>query len=346
MKRRAKESGVDNRRIAEWLACEAERASYPIQRAMRAAGRAAFLWPEEASALAAQKRSLTTLPKVGPFLEKQILNWLTRPPAEEAVPEIREGFLTWTEAQEILAAKPDWKQELKGDLQMHTEWSDGSAPVREMAEAAMQRGYQYIAITDHAKKLKIAGGITEPELREQGREIEAINREFAGRFRVLRSIELNLDTEGKGDMDADALEELDLVLGAFHSALRKTDDQTPRYLAALKNPNLHILGHPRGRIFNYRLGLKADWKRVFAFAAERDKAVEIDCYPDRQDLNVELLKLAKKAGARISLGTDAHHPWQLEFVDFGLAAAAAAGIAKERVLNFMTCEELLDWAHR
>jgi histidinol phosphatase-like PHP family hydrolase len=344
MKRRAKEREVDNRRIAEWLACEADRASYPIQRALRAAGRAAFLWPEEASALAAQKRSLTALPKVGPFLERQILNWLARPPAEEVVPEIREGFLTWTEAQKILAAKPDWKQELKGDLQMHTEWSDGSAPVREMANAAMERGYQYIAITDHAKKLKIAGGITELELREQGREIEAINREFAGRFRVLRSIELNLDSEGKGDMDADALAELDLVLGAFHSALRKTDDQTERYLAALKNPNLHILGHPRGRIFNYRLGLKADWKRVFAFAAERDKAVEIDCYPDRQDLNVELLKLAKKAGVRISLGTDAHHPWQLDFIDFGLAAAASAGIAKERVLNFMTCDELLEWA--
>jgi len=92
------------------------------------------------------------------------------------------------------------------------------------------------------------------------------------------------------------------------------------------------------------LGLQADWRRVFELAAKLDKAVEIDCYPDRQDLNVDLLKLAKKAGVRISLGTDAHHPWQLEFIDFGLAAAIAAGIPKERVLNFMTCEELLAWA--
>jgi histidinol phosphatase-like PHP family hydrolase len=344
VKKRAKEQEVDNRKIAEWLACEAERASYPIQRAMRSAGRAAFLWPEEVPELLKQKRSLTELPKVGPFLEKQIVNWLVHPPAEETVPEIRQGFLTWTEAQMILAGKPDWKKELKGDLQMHTEWSDGSATVRDMAVAGRERGYQYISITDHAKKLKIAGGITEAELHEQGREIAAVNREFAGQFRVLRSIELNLDSEGDGDMDLDALAELDLVLGAFHSALRKTENQTERYLAALKNPNLHILGHPRGRIFNYRLGLQADWRRVFELAAKLDKAVEIDCYPDRQDLNVDLLKLAKKAGVRISLGTDAHHPWQLEFIDFGLAAAIAAGIPKERVLNFMTCEELLAWA--
>src|SRR6185437_5885862 len=124
------------------------------------------------------------------------------------------------------------------------------------------------------------------------REIARVNREFSGRIQVLRSIELNLDTQGNGDMDSDALDELDLVLGAFHSALRKTEDQTERYLAALRNPQLNILGHPRGRIYNYRLGLKADWPRVFGLAAELDKAVEIDSYPDRQDLNVDLLILA------------------------------------------------------
>jgi putative hydrolase len=335
---------VDNRHIAEWLAGEAERASHPIQRAMRAAGRAAFLWPEEVSDLVEQRRSLTELPKVGPFLERQIATWLAHPPPEASIPEIRRGFLTWTEAQKILAGHPDLRRELKGDLQMHTEWSDGSATVREMAIAAMDRGYQYISITDHGKKLKIAGGITEAELREQGSEIDAVNREFAGRFRVLRSIELNLDSEGNGDMDSESLKKLDLVLGAFHSALRKTDDQTERYLAALGNRHLHILGHPRGRIFNYRLGLKADWARVFKAAAKLDKAVEIDCYPDRQDLNVDLLKLARKTGVRVSLGTDAHHPWQLQFIDFGLAAVASAGIPKERVLNFMTCEKLIAWA--
>ena len=214
-----------------------------------------------------------------------------------------------------------------------------------MAESAIERGYEYIAITDHGKKLKIAGGITEAELEEQGREIAALNEEFDDKqFRILKSIELNLDTLGQGDMEPQALDKLDLVLAAFHSSLRKTEDQTERYLAALNNPHVHILGHPRGRIYNYRLGLKADWPRVFDAANRLGKAVEIDCYPDRQDLNFNLLKLARDAGVMISLGTDAHHPWQLGFIDFGLAAAAAAKIPKERVLNFKPVQELLEWA--
>src|SRR3954449_5099939 len=104
------------------------------------------------------------------------------------------------------------------------------------------------------------------------------------------------------------------------SASRKKEDQTERYLAALRNPDIQILGHPRGRIYNYRLGLSADWARVFALAAEFDKAVEIDGYPDRQDLSPDLLRLAKKAGCRISLGTDAHDPLQLRFMEYSLAS--------------------------
>jgi hypothetical protein len=134
---------------------------------------------------------------------------------------------------------------------------------------------------------------------------------------------MNLNPRGDGDMSPDALRSLDLVLGSFHSALRTTEDQTERYLAALRNPDVHILGHPRGRIYNFRIGLTADWPRVFAEAARLDKALEIDCYPDRQDLNVELLKIARDHGTRISLGTDAHHAWQLEFIELGLAAQSA-----------------------
>ncbi|MDQ3313158.1 MAG: hypothetical protein M3505_00750 [Verrucomicrobiota bacterium] len=106
---------------------------------------------------------------------------------------------------------------------------------------------------------------------------------------------------------------------------------------------MHILGHPRGRIYNYRAGLSADWSRVFAEASSLDKAVEIDCFPDRQDLNVELLKLARAAGTRVSLGTDAHHPWQLAFIEFGLAAPWQAKLPPERVVNFMTMAEIRRW---
>jgi histidinol phosphatase-like PHP family hydrolase len=155
---------------------------------------------------------------------------------------------------------------------------------------------------------------------------------------------MNLNPRGEGDMSPDSLLALDLVLGSFHSALRTTEDQTERYIAALRNPYIHILGHPRGRIYNFRIGLKADWSRVFAEAAELDKALEIDCCPDRQDLNVELLKIAQKHGTRISLGTDAHHPWQLEFIELGFAAALQAKIPENRILNLMPVVELRTWA--
>jgi DNA polymerase (family 10) len=126
--------------------------------------------------------------------------------------------------------------------------------------------------------------------------------------------------------------------------LRQKKDQTERYVAALRNPDIQILGHPRGRIYNYRLGLTAEWARVFDFAAELDKAVEIDAYPDRQDLSLELVKIAKKSGCRISLGTDSHDPLQLRFMEYALASAMKAGFKRERILNFMSPQELITWA--
>src|SRR5437762_10308169 len=157
---------------------------------------------------------------------------------------------------------------------------------------------------------------------------------------------MNLNPLGEGDMKPAALRSLDIVLGSFHSALRRKEDQTDRYLAALHNPNIQLLGHPRGRIYNYRLGLKADWERVFAEAARLDKAVEIDAYPDRQDIDTNLLKIARRCGSRISLGTDAHHPWQLEFIDLALAAVLLAKISPERVINFMSLSQLRTWVAR
>jgi len=125
--------------------------------------------------------------------------------------------------------------------------------------------------------------------------------------------------------------------------LRIVEEQTERYLAALRNPHIQILGHPRGRIYNFRIGLRADWSRVFAEATQLDKALEVDCYSDRQDLNVALLKTARKHGTRISLGTDAHHPWQLEFIELGLAAILRAKLPAERIVNFMPVDQLRSW---
>jgi histidinol phosphatase-like PHP family hydrolase len=338
---------LSNTDVAELLARQAERESGILSRAFRRAARSAFLWPEEVAQVAAQNRSLTELRSIGPFIDRQIRRWLDKPPqSNKKIPEIRSDFISLSEARRLLATKPAWSSRLRGDLQMHTRWSDGSATVAEMAEAAMERSYSYIAITDHSKGLKIAGGIDERTLLKQGAEIAKINisdSKLGGKLTVLRSVEMNLNPRGEGDMSPACLSALDLVLGSFHSALRIVEDQTDRYLAALRNPNIQILGHPRGRIYNYRLGLKADWPRVFADAARLDKALEIDCYPDRQDLNVALLKLARKHGTRISLGTDAHHPWQLEFIELGLAAALQAKIPTDRIVNFMPILNLQTW---
>jgi histidinol phosphatase-like PHP family hydrolase len=232
---------------------------------------------------------------------------------------------------------------------MHSRWSDGSGTIAEMAGAAKERSYEYIAITDHSKGLKIAGGIDERALEKQGAEIAKLNIALSKSGQnpiVLRSVEMNLNPRGEGDMSPKSLATLDLVLGSFHSSLRTLEDQTDRYIAALRNPNIQILGHPRGRIYNYRIGLKADWSRVFAEAARLDKALEIDCYPDRQDLNVDLLKIARKHGTRTSLGTDAHHPWQLEFIELGLAAAIIAKIPADRIVNFMPVRDLKKWGQQ
>jgi histidinol phosphatase-like PHP family hydrolase len=340
---------MDNAAIAELLAVEAENAAGHLKLALKRACREAMRWPEEALDLKLAGRSLTELDGVGPSIARRIHQWIEKPPERIEPVELRAGFLTMAQANRLLRKNPNWTRNLRGDLQMHTTWSDGSGSVADMAAEGRQRGYQYIAITDHTKGLKIANGLDENRLREQGREIDAINRKFksAGTdFTVLRSTEVNLSPQGEVDMDPRALARLDVVLGSFHSSLRKVDDQTPRYLAALRNPAIHTLGHPKGRVYNYRLGLTADWSRVFAEAARLDKAVEIDGYADRQDLNVRLLKMARKEGCRISLGTDAHHPWQLEFMAFALAAALLAKIEPERIINFLTASELKAWAHR
>ena len=163
-------------------------------------------------------------------------------------------------------------------------------------------------------------------------------------IRLLRGVEMNVDGAGEGDMDASVLRELDVILGAFHSALRRKEDQTERYLAALRNPWVDVLGHPRCRMFNFRIGLSADWPRVFAEAARLDKAIEVDGYPDRQDIDVELLRVALESGCRISLGSDAHHVVDLDFMTFAKGAVALVGIPPERVINCMPADELIAWA--
>jgi putative hydrolase len=325
---------VTNADIAELLALEAERAEGVKVKAFKRASRRAFTWPVEAATL----DDLTELESVGPFLARVIGEWIAdgkRP--DEPPPPLRRDFITLAEVRRTK------RFDVRGDLQMHSTWSDGGSSIAEMADAAAERGYEYIAMTDHSHGLRIVKGLDEAALDRQGEEIAAVDK-----IRVLRSIEMNLTPAGEGDLDPRALAKLDIVLGSFHSQLRKKEDQTERYLAAIANPHVDVLAHPRGRIYNYRLGLTADWSRVFAAAAAADRALEIDSYPDRQDLNVELLKLARKEGVRISIGTDAHWHPQLEWIDLGIAAAVKAKIPRDRILNLMPVDDLLAWtaSHR
>ena len=220
VKRVHKRSGIlTNAAIAELLALEAQEAEGILGKALRRASRAAFLWPEEATEILAGKRSLTELQGIGPFIEKLILRWLEKPSAVARPPPLRRNFLSLAQARRILKRTGfGWP---RGDLQMHSTWSDGGGTILDMAQAGRELGYEYIAITDHSKGLKIAGGIDEAQLREQGLEIAAVNRQIAP-LRVLHSIEMNLNPRGEGDMNPRSLSDLDMVLGSFHSALRAT----------------------------------------------------------------------------------------------------------------------------
>lgn len=336
---------LDNVELSELLCRAAGESEHTEQqrRALRRAARAAYRWPIEARELVAAGRSLTELRNVGPWLARVIGAWFDASPRREEAPPIRRGFLARTEVDRILAAGAP---HVRGDLQTHTLGSDGSASIEEMARAAIARGLDYLAITDHSQGLAIANGMDERALGRQGAEIRRVEAELAAErpgFRVLRAVEMNLSPSGAGDLDPAFLATLDLVLGAFHSKLRTTEDQTERYLAALANPTIDVLAHPRGRIFDFRLGLVADWDRVLAAAAAADVAVEVDAYPDRQDLDVDLLGRARDAGCRISIGSDAHAAWQLAFLDYGVAAVATAGIPPERIINCLAPDELLAW---
>jgi histidinol phosphatase-like PHP family hydrolase len=343
-------SSLTNAQLSELLALESEH--HPEgsnkQKALRRASRLALFWPEEAYRLVEQDRALTELQSVGPWVASVLDAWLTSddPPEPVEPPPVRQGFLTLAEVRETLAPAPRWwVDDLAADLQMHTTYSDGTVPLREMAASAFEYGYSFVAVTDHSKGLQIANGMDEAELAVQGAEISRLNEELAPEGqRVLRSIEMDLSPEGVEDMEPASLASLDVVMGAFHSKLRLKDDQTDRYLAAMRNPHITTLAHPRGRIFNRRVGLWADWEKVFAEAAAQGKAVEIDANPNRQDLDVELLKLAVEAGCRISIGTDAHSVFELRFIEFGLALAIRAGVPRDRILNYGRADDVIRWS--
>jgi histidinol phosphatase-like PHP family hydrolase len=345
---RSRDDLPTNGQLADLLWIAAAEETEHRRRALRRAASAARFWPEEAADVAAAGRSLTELRAVGPWIAAQIHDWLDAPPPPPEPEENRRGYLTMAEVRRVLDADPEWEAIPHADLQVHSTDSDGSLPLEEMGEAARAMGRTFIACTDHSQSLSIAGGMDEQQLADQGRRIDAVNaryRDDGDPFRLLRSIEMDVFPDGSGDMDPAALSQLDLVLGAFHSKLRVTEDVTDRYLAALRNPTVHVLAHPTARMYGRRVGLHARWSEVFDEAARVGTAVELDATPSRQDLTAELARIALSSGVSwFSIGSDAHSAFELAFLPFGLAVAAMAGIPRDRILNYRSADDVVGWA--
>jgi len=260
--------------------------------------------------------------------------------------QLRRHFLSRAEVRRILQdpsfAGPSLQQ-YRGDLQMHSEWSDGSPTVEQIADGCLGRGYQYAAVTDHSYGLKIAGGMSMVEAAQQRRAIDAVNAHLGRRFRLLQGIEANIDTTGQLDLSVEEAACFDVVLAAPHSRLRRSEDQTDRMLTAIAHPAVRILAHPRGRITGSRAGVIADWDTVFASAAARGVAIEIDGDPSRQDVDYTLAIRALGAGCLFALDSDAHTIGQLAYAETALAHARLAGIPAQAIVNCWPLERLLAW---
>jgi histidinol phosphatase-like PHP family hydrolase len=309
--------------------------------------------------LVAAAGALPRIPRIGPSSSRIILEVLdsgTSPLVERAVDEsgrrteihgrraLRQGFLSRAVVSAVLGAAGALPT--RCDLQMHSTWSDGRQSLDDVITGCLARGYTHSAITDHSAGLPVARGMPIERFREQWREIDALNRRHRRRFRLLKGVEANILGDGDLDVAPADRREFDLVLVAPHSGLRSAGDQTARLLAAVAQPHVHVLAHPRGRKFATRPGITADWPRVFAAAASRGVAIELDGDPSRQDLDAVLAIEALEAGCEFAVDSDAHDREELRYVDTAMAHARLAGIPVDRIINCWPLERLLDWAAR
>jgi len=231
--------------------------------------------------------------------------------------------------------------DLKGDLHAHTDWSDGTASVRQMALAAKERGHEYLAITDHSRGLGVANGLDAERLREQRQEIDRVNAELAP-FRVLQGVELEVRADGSLDLPDEVLDELDLVVASVHTGLRQDGERlTARALSAIRHSLVDVLAHPTGRIVGGRSGGDFDVDALYAEAAKTETVLEIDGDPSRMDLRDEHARAAIAAGCSLSVDSDAHSVGALGNLLYGVGVAQRAWVPPERVLNILPLEGLL-----
>jgi putative hydrolase len=234
---------------------------------------------------------------------------------------------------------------LRGDLHLHSDWSDGGATIEQMARAGAALGHDYMALTDHSRSLSVANGLEADRLREQLGIVRRLNAELAP-FRLLTGMEVDILEDGSLDMDDDLLAELDVVVASVHSKLRMSSQpMTDRMVAAIANPHSDILGHCTGRMVLGRGRPESEFDAEVVFAAcERfDTAVEINCRPERLDPPMRLLQLVIDRGCKMSIDSDAHAVGQLEWQPYGCARAAEAGVPVDRIVNTWPADRLLAW---
>jgi DNA polymerase (family 10) len=236
-------------------------------------------------------------------------------------------------------------RDIRGELHGHTDWSDGTATLREMAEIARNRGYAYWNVSDHSVGLGVTGGLDGDRLAAQAAEIATLNREYAEQghtFRLLRGTEVEVLSDGRLGLPDEVLAELDVVVASIHSGLRQDRETlTQRYLSAVRNPHVDILGHPSGRLIGQRLPAEFDMDAVLQACAETGTVVEINAHPSRLDLSGVHARRAVELGCKIAINCDAHARDGMEILEYGIATARRGWLRPEDVINTRPLDEML-----
>ncbi len=256
-------------------------------------------------------------------------------------PELREDRGEIQAAEQGMLPRLIELSDIRGDLQMHTTATDGKNSIAEMAQKAKEMGYAYIAITDHSKAVRVAGGLDEKGLARHLKEIDKVDAQVSG-FRLLKGVEVDILQDGSLDLQDDILKECDVVLASVHSRFNMEEkEMTQRIVKALKNPNVNILAHPTGRLILEREAYKVNLKEVFQAALDYGVVLEINAYPDRLDLRDVDARMAKEMGAKLAISTDAHSAAQLEMMKFGVFTARRGWIEAKDVINTLPLEKLM-----